>query len=186
MEFLKNHEHVVEKLHKTFEDLDHIYWDDRSYQEVKLYDVRNISFEEQILSAVRTVFAVVRDDNGRILLVEHPKRGWEICGGHLSQSEVEGRNLKGAVLREVLEESGYDVDVQSLAFLAHVYNKENSINKELGCLYPSHALMATFFAQAKKQLSTKLYDDMKQAKFFDQEEAVTLVKSRNRAILESL
>lgn len=49
--------------------------------------------------------AVVRDGQGRLLLVRTPARGWEFPGG---QVEV-GEGLTQALEREVLEESGLTV-----------------------------------------------------------------------------
>lgn len=49
--------------------------------------------------------AVVRDDQGRLLLVRTPARGYAFPGG---QVEV-GESLTGALEREVLEESGLTV-----------------------------------------------------------------------------
>ncbi|MCH1536845.1 MAG: NUDIX hydrolase [Candidatus Poseidonia sp.] len=39
---------------------------------------------------------------GKVLFVRHPKRGWEIPGGHLE----EGESPEDALLRELFEETG--------------------------------------------------------------------------------
>ena len=41
---------------------------------------------------------------GRVLFVEHPKRGWEIPGGHLEENE----SPEAALLRELKEETGLE------------------------------------------------------------------------------
>jgi ADP-ribose pyrophosphatase YjhB (NUDIX family) len=56
------------------------------------------------------VSGVVRDDEGRVLLVRTPRRGWEPPGG---QVEL-GEDLQTALKREIREESGCEVDVGRL------------------------------------------------------------------------
>ncbi|WP_020677404.1 NUDIX hydrolase [Geopsychrobacter electrodiphilus] len=56
------------------------------------------------------VSVVVRDEEGRLLLIKHPHRGWELPQGHVEQ----GEDLFAAASREVLEESGYEVEVVRL------------------------------------------------------------------------
>jgi len=48
---------------------------------------------------------VATDNDGRVLLVRSPRRGWEMPGG---QVEL-GESLEAAAIREVKEESGIDV-----------------------------------------------------------------------------
>ncbi|MEQ1754321.1 MAG: NUDIX hydrolase [Micropepsaceae bacterium] len=48
---------------------------------------------------------VATDNDGRVLLVRSPRRGWEMPGG---QVEL-GESLEVAAIREVKEESGIDV-----------------------------------------------------------------------------
>ncbi len=55
--------------------------------------------------------ALVRNDQGQILLVRSHRRGWEIPGG---QIEI-GESLIGGLKREVLEESGVQVEIGRLA-----------------------------------------------------------------------
>jgi 8-oxo-dGTP pyrophosphatase MutT (NUDIX family) len=45
---------------------------------------------------------LVRDGAGRVLLVRHPHRGWEMPGGQVENGEA----IEAAVLREIYEESG--------------------------------------------------------------------------------
>lgn len=51
---------------------------------------------------------IVRNDNGEILLLKGPMRGWEMPGGQVE----EGESLKDAAIRETKEESGIDIKVQ--------------------------------------------------------------------------
>ena len=44
---------------------------------------------------------------GHVVFVRHPERGWEIPGGHLNV----GESPKDALIREVKEETGLDVEI---------------------------------------------------------------------------
>lgn len=56
----------------------------------------------------RTAYAVAFDDEGRFLMVWHPRRnGWEMPGGHVE----EGETSPEAAAREYIEESGYRIAV---------------------------------------------------------------------------
>src|SRR4051812_11125087 len=57
------------------------------------------------------VTCLVRDSNGDILLINSPKRGWELPQGRVE----EGETLTDAVRREVLEETGIAVEPLTLA-----------------------------------------------------------------------
>ncbi len=64
---------------------------------------RWVQSPKHIVSAAATVL----NDNGEILLIKAPDRGWEIPGGQVEQ----GESFSHAVEREVLEESGIGVEV---------------------------------------------------------------------------
>ncbi|MEB2281643.1 NUDIX hydrolase [Lysinibacillus xylanilyticus] len=51
--------------------------------------------------------AVVLDEHKRILLKKDPYRGWELPGGIVEENE----NIKNAVVREVKEETGINIDI---------------------------------------------------------------------------
>src|SRR3989344_7290064 len=51
--------------------------------------------------------------NGKVLLVQQKDRGWELPGGHID----EGEELEGALIREIIEESG--TVVENLQMFGH-------------------------------------------------------------------
>ncbi|WKA52947.1 NUDIX hydrolase [Planococcus liqunii] len=65
--------------------------------------------------------AIVLNEQGEILLIKGPRRGWEIPGGQVE----EGESLKQAVIRETKEESGIDIEV--LKFCGVFQNVSDSI-----------------------------------------------------------
>jgi 8-oxo-dGTP pyrophosphatase MutT (NUDIX family) len=65
--------------------------------------------------------AIIRNDQGHILLIKGPKRGGEMPGGQVE----EGESLEQAAIREVKEESGIDIEVNR--FCGVYQNTEKSI-----------------------------------------------------------
>ncbi|MBP2239509.1 ADP-ribose pyrophosphatase YjhB (NUDIX family) [Cytobacillus eiseniae] len=51
--------------------------------------------------------AIVLNNQGEILLIKGPRRGWEMPGGQVE----EGESLKEAAIRETKEESGIEIEV---------------------------------------------------------------------------
>jgi 8-oxo-dGTP diphosphatase len=62
-----------------------------------------VSVPKHIISAG----AVVINEEGKILLVRGPRRGWEYPGGQVE----EGESIRDAVVREVKEETGIRIEV---------------------------------------------------------------------------
>ncbi len=60
---------------------------------------------------IAVVGCLVRDRAEKVLLVRHHKRGWEVPQGR----GEEGETLLDALHREVLEESGIEVELEQLA-----------------------------------------------------------------------
>jgi len=65
------------------------------------------------------VGALVRNAAGQVLLIRHRERGWELPQGRVET----GEDLVSALHREVLEESGVEIDLQRLAA---VYTKTST------------------------------------------------------------
>lgn len=50
---------------------------------------------------------IVLNEDGELLLIKGPRRGWEMPGGQVE----EGESIKDAAVRETKEESGIDIEV---------------------------------------------------------------------------
>lgn len=72
-----------------------------------------------------TAAAVVLNDQNEILLINGVKRGWEIPGGRVE----EGESLSSAVIREVKEETGIDIEI--IKFCGLFQNVNESIYNTL-------------------------------------------------------
>lgn len=57
-----------------------------------------------------SVGGLIENDEGKILMLLSPDRGWEIPGGQVE----EGESLTDALIREVKEETGVDIEVGNL------------------------------------------------------------------------
>ncbi|SDE43964.1 ADP-ribose pyrophosphatase YjhB, NUDIX family [Paenibacillus sp. UNCCL117] len=68
-----------------------------------------------------TAAAVVLNKNNEILLINGPKRGWEIPGGRVE----EGESLSSAVIRETKEETGIDIEI--MKFCGMFQNVKDSV-----------------------------------------------------------
>ena len=73
----------------------------------------------KIPGQIVAVAGLVENSQDEILLVRHPRRGWEIPGGQVE----EGENLILALEREVKEEAGVEISVGELA---GIYTKRSS------------------------------------------------------------
>ena len=61
-------------------------------------------------SVVPSVVAIVRDDEGRVLMIHKVDNKWALPGG----GHDIGESIADTVVREVKEETGYDVEVETL------------------------------------------------------------------------
>lgn len=98
-----------------------------------------------IAKHIVAVGALVYNEDGQILLVRHPERGWEIPGGYVNT----GEDLITALQREVKEETGIDISVGQLAGIHQNVQAESSevptkvifdflASKQAGTLHTSH------------------------------------------------
>ena len=82
-----------------------------------------------------SVAALVTNDEGKILLVNSPWRGWEYPGGLIEPGET----FQEALHREIREESGVEVEI--IGFVGICKNVEKDIvNIDFTCRYVSGEL----------------------------------------------
>ena len=125
-----------------------------------------------------SVAGLVTNDEGKILLVNSPWRGWEYPGGLIEPGETFGEALR----REIREEAGVEVEI--LSFVGICKNVEkNIVNIDFTCRYisgelttseestevvwatPEEAMDMVTFPLTKKRLANML-SGSKEALFF--------------------
>lgn len=77
-----------------------------------------------------SVAALVTNDNGEILLIKSPRRGWEYPGGMVEPGET----FQEALIREVREESGIEVAITGFIGLCKNVEKD-IVNIDFSCKY---------------------------------------------------
>lgn len=75
-----------------------------------------------------SVAALVSNDLGEILLIKSPRRGWEYPGGMVEPGET----FQDALLREIKEESGIDVEITGFIGLCKNVEKD-VVNLDFAC-----------------------------------------------------
>ena len=82
-----------------------------------------------------SVAAMVTNDEGEILLVNSPWRGWEYPGGLIEPGET----FEQALRREIREESGVEVEIERFVGICKNVEK-NIVNIDFVCRYVSGEL----------------------------------------------
>lgn len=82
-----------------------------------------------------SVAGLVTDEKGRILLVKSPRRGWEYPGGMVEPGET----FQDALLREIKEEAGVEVEITGFIGLCKNIEKD-VVNIDFACKYRSGKL----------------------------------------------
>lgn len=75
-----------------------------------------------------SVAGLVTNDKGRILLIKSPRRGWEYPGGMVEPGET----FQDALLREIKEEAGVDVEITGFIGLCKNVEKD-VVNIDFAC-----------------------------------------------------
>ncbi|QSF46977.1 NUDIX hydrolase [Paenibacillus tianjinensis] len=81
--------------------------------------------------------AVVLNEDHDILLLNGPKRGWEIPGGRVE----EGESITSAVIRETKEETGIDIEI--IRFCGVFQNVKESVISNLFLAKPTGGAFRT-------------------------------------------
>lgn len=127
-----------------------------------------------------SVGGLVENDNGKILMVKDPVRGWEVPGG---QVEV-GETITDAFKREVKEETGIDIEVGNLISV--------SSNIGIGIQYDGMSPIPTIvtFALNAKAISGELTtsEETIEVRWVDRNQVIDLIdadftKDRTRYML---
>lgn len=63
---------------------------------------------------------LVRNNEGKILLIKGPRRGWEPPGGIVEL----GESIEAAAIREVKEETGIDIEIVKFCGILQAISKE--------------------------------------------------------------
>ena len=140
-----------------------------------------------------SVAALVTNDEGKILLVNSPWRGWEYPGGLIEPGET----FQEALHREIREESGVEVEITG--FIGICKNVErNIVNIDFTCRYvsgelttseesteviwatPEEAMELITFPLTKKRLANMLSGREAATLFcFKREQGFEVVEDRN-------
>ncbi len=105
-----------------------------------------------------SVAGLVKNDDNQVLLIKSPDRGWEYPGGVVEF----GESLEAALIREIKEESGVDIEI--IGFVGLGKNIErNILNIDFVCKYVSGGLATS--------------DESLEVRWFSMEEAVNIVEA---------
>ncbi len=103
-----------------------------------------------------SVAGLVYNDKDEILMVESPRRGWEYPGGMVEPGEA----LQDALIREIKEEAGVDVEITGFIGVCKNVQKD-VVNIDFSCRYLGGELITS--------------DESLQVKWIKKDEALDIV-----------
>ncbi|MCR5754136.1 MAG: NUDIX domain-containing protein [Acetatifactor sp.] len=103
-----------------------------------------------------SVAGLVYNDKDEVLLLESPRRGWEYPGGMVEPGET----LQDALIREIKEETGADVEITGFIGVCKNIQKD-VVNIDFSCKYLGGTLVTS--------------DESLHVKWVNKEEALDLV-----------
>ena len=142
-----------------------------------------------------SVAGLVTNDEGKILLVNSPWRGWEYPGGLIEPGET----FEAALRREIREESGVEVEIERFVGICKNVEKD-IVNIDFACRYvsgelttseesteviwatPEEALAMITFPLTKKRLSNMLSGSREAVFFGFRREPFTVVEEFRREV----
>lgn len=115
-----------------------------------------------------SIFAIIKKDDEVLLVYNKGREKWELPGGHLSPEELSSNDPIAGVKREVLEETGYEIENVSQLGFGHINVTKPIINRETGEPYPfPNSFLLFFKADLKKDVpQRKLEHEIEICRFY--------------------
>lgn len=113
---------------------------------------------------------VIFNEEGKVLLVKNPRKGWEYPGGMVEQGETVAQGL----IREIKEESGVDVEIVNLVGVYSNTKKKKGYNgvKEI----PTIVTIDFICKYIGGKLTTS--EESLEVKWFSIEEALKIINQK--------
>lgn len=112
-----------------------------------------------------SVGGLILNNENRILMVKSPQRGWELPGG---QVEV-GESLKEALIREVKEEAGIDIQIDKLIMIT------SNIGNSFQSKEDSRTIVNTCFSGRAVSGELTTSEESLEVGWFHRDEALDLI-----------
>lgn len=129
--------------------------------------------KEKLNPALCTAAFCVTTHRDKLLLIQNGKRGWEIPGGHIDESE----GIEQALIREVMEESGAVIENPQIFGYKMVLPSSPIPHRDKeGSFYPfPRSFVPYYYAEASEILGLKLASDVTDIKLVGFTEAKSML-----------